>query len=548
MNKRVSLLIAVTLATIISCSDETTVYQDDLEDGLVLEENEAKLQESVSFTKAGVLDILEQDALTNKFGSLTGKPDEQAGDYPLTLVAQIDPPSYGSSQLTATHVHLDGNYAYVSYNTPGQDYFGAVQVINIGNPNNPRVTSQLIYLNADMNAIQYDNGYVYVVGGVDSEKSVRATSNSLIAKIAASGGRLSTRGISYGFQEGFNANAVLVNGSSVMVTSGRDGTLTSYNKNDLSITNEVMFSDLRSLSVDGGNIALLDASSGVRVLNSGFQQIKEIPISTDFGSASKKTIDFSGDKIIVAEADKGAGVYSYSSGNLLEYIPILINPEGVAESDINTNAVAINDDIILMANGGAGLCLAEKGADNSDVYGIIALDGSTNFVESKDDYVFAASGREGLQIIKLNRPSESLASRCATLPLYSGSSKLVVPSGTTAEYQGAKRFNNINVSGSLLLCGSWTVNNRVFVRDDALFEMFGTITVGRNNRRRNVTVEEGATLRIEGNMTIYGDLVLEDGSTIEFLGTDSVANIFGSVIKNGSVTVSGTFDDVRNKF
>ena len=548
MNKRIYVLMSVLLVTFYSCSDETTIFQDDLEDGLVLEENEAKLQEAISFTKAGVIDILEQDALTNKFGSLTGKPDEQAGDYPLTLVAQIDPPSYDNSALTATHVHLDGDYAYVSYNTPGQVYFGAIQVINIGNPNNPRVTSQLIYLNADMNAIQYDNGYVYVVGGVDAEQSVRATDNSLIAKVGVSGGRLNTDDITYGFQIGFNANSVLVNGSQVMVTSGRDGTLTSYNKSDLSIANEVMYSDLRSVAVDAGNIALLDASSGVRVLNSAFQPIKEIPISTDFGPASKKTIDFSGDQIIVAEADKGAGVYSYSSGNLLEYIPILINPEGVAESDINTNAVALNNDIILMANGGAGLCLAEKEANNTNVYGIIAVGGSANFVASKGDYVFAAAGTEGLQVIKLNRPIGSLASRCASLAEYDGSSKLIVASGTSVAYQGAKRFNNINVSGNLLLCGSWTVSNRVFVRTDALFEMYGTITVGRNDRRRDVTVESGATLRIEGNMAIYGNLILEDGATLEFVGDSSVANIFGSVIRNGSVTITGTFDDVRNKF
>lgn len=548
MNKKVFLLLGVVMGMFYSCSDETTIYQDDLKEGLVLEIDEAKLQGSLSYTKAGVLDILEEDAITNKLSRLTGKPEEQAGDYPLTLIAQVNPPTYGSSSLTATHVDIEGDYAYVSYNTPGQEYFGAIQVINIGNPNNPVVTSQLIYLNADMNAIQYDGGYVYVVGGVDAEKSVRATSNSLIAKIAVAAGRLNTSNIMYGFQEGFNANSVLVNGASVMVTSGKDGTLTSYNKSDLSTENEVLYSDLRSLSVDNGNIALLDASTGIRILNSGFQPIKEIPIGTDFGAASKKTIDFSGDKIIVAEASKGAGVYSYSSGSLLEYIPILVNPEGVAESDINTNAVAINDDIILMANGGAGLCLSEKGANNTDVYGIIALDGSTNFVESKGDYVFAAAGREGLQIIKLNRPSESLAARCATLPAYKGSSKLTVNSGETAEYQGAKRFNNINVSGALLLCGSWTVNNRVFVNDNALLEMFGTLTVGRNNKRRDITVDEGATLRIEGSLTIYGDLVLEDGATVEFLGTDAVANIFGSVIKNGAVTVSGTFEDVKGKF
>jgi hypothetical protein len=333
-----------------------------------------------------------------------------------------------------------------------------------------------------------------------------------------------------------------------MVTSGKEGTLTSYNKSDLTVENDMMFSDLRSLAVDNGNIAVLDAGIGVRVLNSNFQQIKEIPISTDFGPASKKTIDFDGDRIIVAEANKGAGVYSYSTGSLIEYIPILINPEGVAESDINTNAVAINDDIILMANGGAGLCLSEKGENNTDVYGIIELDGSTNFVESKDDYVFAASGREGLQIIKLNRPSESLAARCLGLPLYNGSSKLVVQTGDNVAYSGAKSFNNINVSGSLLLCGSWTVKNQVFVNDNALFEMNGTITVGRNNKRRDIAIGEDAVFRVEGNLTIYGDLILEDGATMEFIGPASVVNIFGSVVKNGSVTVTGNFVDLQNKF
>lgn len=548
MNKKISLLAIVALGVIISCSDETTIYQDDLQDNVVVETSESKLEGSISFTKAGVLEILEEETITNK--SAAGKAEELAGDYPLTLVAQVDPPTYGGSDiLTATHVHVDGSYAYVSYNTPGAQYFGAIQVINIGNPNKPRVTSQLIYLNADLNAIQYHNGYVYTVGGVDAEKSVRATSNSFIAKIASSNGKLNiSGGISYGFQVGFNANAVLVDGSSVLVTSGKDGTLTSYNTADLTIENEAAYSDLRSVAVDNGNIALLDASTGVRILNSNFQPVKEIPIGTDFGAASKKTIDFDGDKIIVAEADKGAGVYSYATGSLLEYIPILIDPEGVAESDINTNAVAINDDVILMANGGAGLCLSEKGANNSDVYGIIVLDGSTNFVESKDDYVFAASGKEGLQIIKLNRPSESLASRCATLPFYQGSSKLLVNTGDNVAYQGAKRFNNINNSGSLLLCGSWTVTHHVFINDNALFEMNGSLTVGRNNRRRNITVDNGATFRVEGNLNIYGDLVLEDGATIEFIGTGSVVNIFGSVIKNGSTTVTGTFEDVRNKF
>ncbi|MDO1499001.1 hypothetical protein Q2T40_01180 [Winogradskyella maritima] len=78
--------------------------------------------------------------------------------------------------------------------------------------------------------------------------------------------------------------------------------------------------------------------------------------------------------------------------------------------------------------------------------------------------------------------------------------------------------------------------------------MNGTFVIGRNNRRRDITVNQGATFRVEGNLTIYGDLVLNEGSTIEFIGSDSEVNIFGEVKKLGNVTVKGEFNDVRNKF
>ena len=42
------------------------------------------------------------------------------------------------------------------------------------------------------------------------------------------------------------------------------------------------------------------------------------------------------------------------------------NPDGVATSDIVTNAVTINEDVLLMANGGAGLCLSEEEDNGTD--------------------------------------------------------------------------------------------------------------------------------------------------------------------------------------
>ncbi len=545
MNKT-TILCAAALALTVSCSDETTVFSD-LQDEIYLEKSDLILKNSVVYDASGVLDIAEEDIISGKSAS-SGKVDE-AGDYPLTLVAQINPPSFsGGENLTATHVHLDGDYAYVSYNTAEESYAGAIDIIDIKNPLEPSVTSRLYYSNADINAVEYNDGYVYAVGGVDSEKSVQATSNSFVAKIPVSGGRMSTSAIIYGFQEGFNSTDIEVSSSQVVVSSGGDGTVTIYDKRDMTIIKEAAFQDLRSVSSYNGLFAVLDAGKGVSILDSDLNITKEIAINTDFGAGTKRTLAFNGDEVLVPEGTKGAGLYSVASGSLIEYIPILIDPNSASTEGRETNAVAANEEVILMANGGAGLCLSEDKGNGSDLVGIIDLEGSINYVESKGDYVFAASGKKGLQIIKLNRPSQSLAEECASLTTYSGSSKLVINEGQDVAFRGSKRFGSIKVSGSLLMCGSWTVRNDVDVIENGLMEMNGTLVVGSNKIRKKITVEAGAVLRIEGNLTIYGDLELKDNSTIEFIGANSVVNIFGDVNIENNVTISGDFDDAQDKF
>ena len=78
--------------------------------------------------------------------------------------------------------------------------------------------------------------------------------------------------------------------------------------------------------------------------------------------------------------------------------------------------------------------------------------------------------------------------------------------------------------------------------------MRGTLIVARNNRREDITVEENAVFRVEGDLTVYGDLTLEEGATLEFLGNSSRVNVFGDVEIEDSASVIGEFDDVQNKF
>lgn len=543
--KRIVLFLTVTTLFINACSDETTIFQDE-QDAVQLESSQSVLENSVSLDNAGVLDIFDEDQVTGKQSRFA---DEQAGDYPLTLVAQIAPPNYGGNDLTASHVHLNGNYAYVAYNTAGAMYLGGIDIVNIEDPNNPRLTGRLYYTNADISSIKYDGGYVFAAGGVDSEKSVTATSNSFVAKIAVQNGRFNlSAGITYGFQEGFVATDVETTATHVIVTSGKDGFVTRYDKGSLEAIDDSPFSDLRSVEIKDDRIGLLDADFGVRILDQNLTQVSGIPIEADFRSADKRTLAFSSDRIIVSEGEAGAGIYDLASGNFLEHVPILINPEGVDQSDIVTNAVAVNDDVLLMANGGAGLCLSDEVSASANLVGIIELSGSVNYVETLGDYIFAASGRLGLQIIKMNKPPIGLEARCADSPKYTGSSRLNVGDTQELAYSGSKRLRSIDVSGSLLLCGIWTVRDAVNIDQNALFELKGTLIVARNNRRRNLTIGENGTFRVEGNLTVYGDLILEDNATLEFIGDGAIVNIFGDVEMGDGATVIGNFEDVRDKF
>ena len=540
-------LLAFSALLFVACSDETTVFSDSSE-GLTTEQNTSVLDNSITYEDAGVL-VLSDD---NTLSSLTGKDGDnaEAGDYPLTLVARVNAPSYsGGENLGASHVDIDGDYAYVSYNTVEDGYAGAVDIIFVGDPTSPRVTSRLYFSNGDINAIAYDNNSVYIVGGIDAEKSARATANSYLIRIPVDNGRMSVRsGVLFAFQEGFNATDVQVTSDAILVTSGKDGYLRSYRKSDFEVQKEAAFPDLRSITRFEDQLAILDGSKGVSFLNSNFETTSEISISSDFGDFAKRTIAVSSESVIVSEGAKGAGVYNKSTGALKKYLPILISPDGVASSNIVTNAVAINEKVILMANGGAGLSLSEDQGNDTEMVGVLDLNGSVNFVASKGDYIFAASGKAGLQIVKLNRPTTTLVNRCADLLAYNGSANLQVNANDDFAYRGAKQLNKITVNGKLLLCGSWTVNNETTLNENGLLEINGNFVVGRNNKRKDVVVGKNATLRIEGDLYVYGDLILEDGASLEFIGDSSIANIFGSVQLASTASVTGTFDDVQQKF
>ena len=58
-----------------------------------------------------------------------------------------------------------------------------------------------------------------------------------------------------------------------------------------------------------------------------------------------------------------------------------------------------------------------------------------------------------------------------------------------------------------------------------------------------------ATLTVSGqDRKEIGNLILEDGATLEFLGSENSIDVFGDVEIGSEVSITGSFEDVKGKF
>jgi len=389
MKKILNIFVVFFFLLLSSCSDETTIFEEP-NNNLLLETNDGTLANSVNFSNVGLVEIIEPASGKSQSSNKPRSTD----NYPLALVAEIVPPSNNSGiELAASHVDLVDDYVYISYNTAGITYYGAIDVVDISDPYTPSLTSRLYFESSDLNAIVFDEGYIYVAGGTDAEKSAVAPSSSFVAKIPVSDGIMDIlNGVEYGYHEGFVATDVLVNGNNVFITSGEDGYITSFDKTTLEIINSSPYTDLRSLSKTQNGLAVLDGDFGVRFLDNTLNEISSFEVNGDFAENEKRTISVYGDRIAIAKGTNGADIYNLTTGVLETNLAIGLTPNGVDTADIVTNAVAFNDDVLLLANGGAGLSLSEN-QNNIELVGVLGLEGSINYVASIE---YCCGSRGGL--------------------------------------------------------------------------------------------------------------------------------------------------------
>lgn len=338
--------------------------------------------------------------------SIGGSPKASQASFNLSLKAQIASPSINGQTLQATSVAIVGNLAVVSYNMVGNPYLGGVDVIDITNKNQPVLKSEALFQNTDVSAVTTSGSSVYLAEATgDTGFAYPAVAEVL----GLSGNQLVLSGNRRTGLSSFVATSVAT-GTRVYATSGDNGSLFMLDPSTLAVTSSIPLSNARWVAVGGGKVAVVQGVPGkLAVYNESNMSLVG---SWSFAGAdipeSKSHALLLGGKAFIAAGDSGVQVLSASTGTKVGSVP-RPNPDslGLSPSVVVTNAVAIDQDLMFISNGEAGVYLAQGSqvfsSTGSEVQQTITMRGKLRFgnLQSVNHVAYSAgsNGNPGVLII-----------------------------------------------------------------------------------------------------------------------------------------------------
>ena len=546
----------------ISCEKDEPALENP-EQEFNISKDATKLQRAINFDETGVIGV----ANINH-----NRGQESASIFGIEQIAFLEPPMIGGQALRATHVDVKGDFAYVSYNKEGATYLGAIDVVNISDKYNPELITRLTTSIADINSLFVDNNGYLVFTGASAKDNGGPGKRSLMGYIELENGDFAhafsnaiddvrvnpISNLDYGNSGNAGVHILPYHGEAISI-SGDAGALTrftypgSLTAFDGQVSEEI--GDLRYAALKNNTLAVLSGVDGLMnfSVNENFElssKINTAPLTAE----SKRTITWYGDNILVSEGSQGAGIYNFEAGAKIASLPLKLHPDAseINTEDKVTNAVSTDGNFIYMANGGAGLDIIKLGeALNPLAEGIAEIQGSANFVQAKGEYIYVASG-SGLKILKIITPELDEETgdflTCSEFDLYTGDKNLTIPSGQEASYNGIMNLKHLNVAGTLNFCGDMLIEKSANLSSHSALNMTGNFKLGNKKSSENLVINSTSTFKIEGLVEIHGDLQIQSGGTLEFVGDNSRIFVSGNVKINSGGILKGEFEDLNNKF
>lgn len=390
-------LILLIMITFSSCDLFNRVQKDER---ILINNNAGKLAARVQI-KNEILSFNGVDGRT--FSKIT--PDDSS-DFVLVLRAEVAAPVHEGMELRASHVTIENGYAYVTYNREGEDYLGGIDVFDVSDVRNPQLVSQAIITDTDISAVVYKDGALYLAEAVNPYTNDAFNTPAVLEKMILDNGLLSSNTIQRDLSS-YVATDVNAGTDKIFVTTGSDGHVFVIDPLALEIDTLYELSDARSIDVNDDKVAVLSASPFMLSLyekaNGAF--LLSYPVAD--GSTipeSKSKVELDGNYAYVSLNDGGMKVIDITTGEIVDMMARPQTAPGGDDIDYVTNSVFINEELILIANGAAGVWVGSKYDGNQiEIYGSMEFQSSTNFVEGKDDVIFVATGFGGFRILEVQR-------------------------------------------------------------------------------------------------------------------------------------------------
>lgn len=424
------LLLMIGLFIIVSsCSDNNDVNQQidqkkTIQEGIAINNDPADLASRVS-TMNELVQINNLPAGTTKEGT-TGIEIDLTKNYAFKLRAEVEAPKVKGEAVQATHVKIIDDMAFVSYNTKGSKFSGGVDLFDISDQDNPVLQSQVLFSDVDVSAVDYYDGVIYLVGALDPESAGYVLeSPAILLGLELSNSKKIISVIELVDLPSYVATDVEVDENYIYATSGSDGKLTILKRSDYSLVTGIDINDARSLSINADQIFALNATNEKiqRFAKTDFTELDAIEVQGPITDESKTEIDVTGNYILAALNQSGLEIHNLVGGTLKERFNRPETPEGGLDEDYVTNSVSLNEELLLIGNGGAGVYVGAMIPENDNkvtLLGSMDFGTSVNFVESRGNYIFVAAGTGGLKILTIEMdegvPDDIIETKpCATL-------------------------------------------------------------------------------------------------------------------------------------
>lgn len=332
-------------------------------------------------------------------------------DYYWTWVAKVDSPIVSGQRLSATHSNINGNRAFVSYNKQGPEHLGALEVLNINDPAAPSLEFEVQFLNADINALTVENSNVVWLAA--SHKDHGAT----VYRINVNTQQVERINLSNSLPNGISAsaNGISITNSYIVVSAGKTyGGLFFIDKSNRTVVDFESYSDCKYVDVVGNNDNTVFASlvtGDVATVKTGrvndfgsnatFATGPIVHTNVDEAYRGKNTLHFdpyNNDRVYVSLAQEGLKAFNLNSGAITNQSSGTMLLEG------NTNAVALDEDYMYIANGADGIAIGTHVIDGQEINPMFVWDlaeqpASANYVTAQNDWIFVCKGLGGFNIL-----------------------------------------------------------------------------------------------------------------------------------------------------